>query len=228
MARYDPSNGADRHRLAIIDVEDPSRPSVLNEGVFEGGINIFSGFDGTLMYSTWSLHAQGADDYKAIVHDLTDPSHPVELGRGNVTLGLRVSGATQFLTDGSLVFAAPSEGVYVMPLHCFQGVCIGDVGPDDDPSVRSSGQFVRVSPNPLNPSTSVSFSSSRGGAASLYVYTLSGRRVTTLVDGRVDAGTHVVTWNGRDDAGSFVASGVYVFRLSIAGRNVSARGTLLE
>jgi flagellar hook assembly protein FlgD len=51
------------------------------------------------------------------------------------------------------------------------------------------------------------------GEVLLEVYTLTGRRVATLVNGSIGAGSHQVTWDGKDSSGRDVASGVYYYRV---------------
>ncbi|MBN2564611.1 MAG: nuclear transport factor 2 family protein [Candidatus Eisenbacteria bacterium] len=70
-------------------------------------------------------------------------------------------------------------------------------------------------PNPFNPTTTIAFEVPDGGArVSLEVYDVSGRLVRTLVDGHEPAGTRTVTWDGRDDEGQPVASGIYFSRMT--------------
>ncbi len=75
-------------------------------------------------------------------------------------------------------------------------------------------------PNPFNPSTTISFSLPAPGHATLAVYDIAGRKVRTLVSGPMTAGEHAVAWDGRDDGGKPVASGVYLTRL-VAGERVA-------
>jgi|GEM_PF-892319 len=87
------------------------------------------------------------------------------------------------------------------------------VVPTSAPPQRSSGRIERVAPNPFNPRTVIEFSLDRRQPVQLVVHDLRGRRVRTFDRGRLDAGTHRVIWNGTDDDGSEVASGVYLVRL---------------
>jgi hypothetical protein len=67
------------------------------------------------------------------------------------------------------------------------------------------------------------------GRVSLSVYDLSGRRVRTLIGGEAyGAGRHPVLWDGRDDAGRPVGSGVYLYRLAVDGQSKQARGIVLR
>jgi hypothetical protein len=69
-------------------------------------------------------------------------------------------------------------------------------------------------PNPFNPSTTIRYDMpADGGAVTLRIYDVSGRLVRTLVDGPQAAGQKQVTWNGKDDLGRSVVSGVYFYRL---------------
>ena len=68
-------------------------------------------------------------------------------------------------------------------------------------------------PNPFNSSTVVSFVLPAAGEVELVVYNLSGQRVATLARGHRAAGSYRVTWDGTDEQGRALASGVYVYRL---------------
>ena len=71
-----------------------------------------------------------------------------------------------------------------------------------------------VGPNPFSPSTMVSYVVSKPGRVTLEIYDVRGARVATLVDSNVGVGFHSMTWNGRDDSGKPVGSGVYFGLLS--------------
>lgn len=83
-------------------------------------------------------------------------------------------------------------------------------------------------PNPFNPSTRLVFDTPRGGRVRLAVYDLSGRLVRLLVDESRDAGRHEVTWDGTDDRGQKVGSGVYVGRMEADGWRAARRMTLVK
>jgi hypothetical protein len=84
------------------------------------------------------------------------------------------------------------------------------------------------SPNPFNPVTRIAFSVPAATEAELSVYDISGRLVATLVSGEVDAGPHETVWNGTNEAGEPVASGVYFSRLMALGEEHSAKMVLLK
>ena len=84
-------------------------------------------------------------------------------------------------------------------------------------------------PNPFNPDTRIAFTVPGGARrASLEVYDVKGRLITTLHDGPVDGGRQVVRWMGRDEHGADVASGVYFVRLEADGDRSYRKMTLLK
>jgi len=68
-------------------------------------------------------------------------------------------------------------------------------------------------PNPFNPQTTIPYDVPKTGAVCLSIHTLTGQQIRTLVDGERSAGSFSVVWDGRDDAGRDVASGVYLCRM---------------
>jgi hypothetical protein len=83
-------------------------------------------------------------------------------------------------------------------------------------------------PNPFNPSTTISFTLAERERVTIAIYDASGRRVRTLVDESRDLGTYEVRWDGRDDAGAAVGSGVYFYRLSAGKYSDSKKMVLLK
>jgi hypothetical protein len=81
-------------------------------------------------------------------------------------------------------------------------------------------------PNPFNPSTTLRFSLPQAGEAELSVFDLMGQRVATLIHGPQEAGAHLLQWDGRDEQGRELASGVYLYRLQ-TGAQVETRKLLL-
>ena len=95
------------------------------------------------------------------------------------------------------------------------------------PTAPSGFRLNPPAPNPFNPSTRVSFTLDAAGTADLSVYDLQGRRVRRLLNGPLPAGEHVLTWNGRDDAGRRAPGGFYLVRLTTPGLAPVSRKVVL-
>ena len=83
-------------------------------------------------------------------------------------------------------------------------------------------------PNPFNPATTISFSLFRDGAVELVIYDASGRHVRNLVTGELPAGGHTVVWDGTNDRGRPVASGIYFARLGYSGGRATQKLVLIR
>lgn len=84
-------------------------------------------------------------------------------------------------------------------------------------------------PNPFNPLTEIRFAVGREPArACIRIYDLQGRLVRTLVDEVFQPGIRTVTWRGRTDGGGEAASGVYFYRLEVAGEVFNRKMLLVK
>ena len=83
-------------------------------------------------------------------------------------------------------------------------------------------------PNPFNPQTTVEYSLPSNGRTLLTVYNLAGQKVRTLVDRHVESGGHSVVWDGTDDTGRAVSTGLYLTRLSSGDMTVMGKMVLLK
>lgn len=85
-----------------------------------------------------------------------------------------------------------------------------------------------AAPNPFNPATSVKYSLRKGGEVSVRIFSLDGRLVKTLVEGPATAGTHEVLWDGRDNGGNSVRSGMYFVKTTSGGESAIFKLSLLK
>jgi hypothetical protein len=81
-------------------------------------------------------------------------------------------------------------------------------------------------PNPFNPSTTIEFTLQTPGKTTIVIYDIMGRKIRQLVTGQLSPGLHSILWDGRDDSGRAVSSGVY-FALLTMGKSVAVRKMLL-
>jgi len=87
-------------------------------------------------------------------------------------------------------------------------------------------RLMQNSPNPFGPATRIAFSLPHAANVEMSVYDVRGREVARLADGEMDAGAHEITWDGVDNRGRKVASGIYYYRL-VADTEVLTRKMVL-
>ncbi len=83
-------------------------------------------------------------------------------------------------------------------------------------------------PNPFNPSTNISFGLPSATTVHLYIYNILGRKVKTLASGTYEAGMHVIVWDGTNDAGEVVSSGLYFYRMETPEFTTTKKVVLLK
>ena len=165
-------------------------------------------------------------DYKqgVLVHSLAESSmelalegewHPdpsltfqdtwYEMERGEVMLR---AGETLVLLPGSLPVDENEE----------PGNDDADInGGSSVPQTHKDSLFGAAFPNPFNPQVTIPFSLELPGHVRAEIFDLRGRRVASLVDEVFSAGAHELKWQGRDDRGSDLSSGVYFLRIDGGG-----------
>jgi aminopeptidase N len=111
----------------------------------------------------------------------------------------------------------------------------GDIDPDTwilrdvvppEPLIPERAELDQNYPNPFNSGTTITIRIPGRVHGALRIYDVLGRRVATIVDGTLDAGSLTVRWEGKDDSGTPAASGVYFARLETAS-TTAVRGLLL-
>lgn len=100
------------------------------------------------------------------------------------------------------------------------------VGIDDPQEIPQNFDLKQNYPNPFNPTTVIGYSLSVDRFTTLTVYDILGRTVRTLVNERQQAGNYSVNWDGRNNSGRAVSSGIYFYRLQ-AGEFMRTRRMLM-
>ena len=90
-------------------------------------------------------------------------------------------------------------------------------GIGDPPGAGLSASLGHPYPNPFNPATTIPFTLVKAARIRLTIYNALGQRVRVLFDGERPAGPQAHTWDGRDDGGRSVSSGVYLVELDVGG-----------
>ena len=99
----------------------------------------------------------------------------------------------------------------------------------DDPTVSPVTNMLNQNyPNPFNPETTISFDMPKTANANLSVYNVKGQLVKTLHNGIANFGRNTVVWNGTDNNGNKVTSGLYFYRLTTDGKVETRKMMLMK
>ena len=158
--------------------------------------------------------------YKAGVKivDISNPEDPVEIGGydtfpDSLDQSALYTGAWSvypFFPSGKIIIGDMVSGMFVIDLASPQTDVAPEIGTPLDFSLKQNY------PNPFNPSTTIEYSIRATTTMSLTIYNSIGRSIATLERGEQQPGTYRVRWDGTDDRGRPVSSGVYFCRLATA------------
>jgi hypothetical protein len=206
----------------------------------DGGVEFFS--NGSLQNTSWAI--MDGNPWTPLGVPVNANLDLVGTGKGSSTpFGLssaawhdNASDGNNGISDEQWIYDGLADDDYIALLHknlsdnaSFWSVSQAITVPvTDAPSSGRAAALGAAHPNPFNPSTTISYSLSQAGNAQLIVYDLAGHRVKTLVSGHVDGGRHEARWDGRNDQGRRVASGVYLYRLVTGGFSETRRMVLLK
>jgi len=146
------------------------------------------------------------------------------------------------MEDGYCIQPTPDNGYIVVGFTDSFGEGVTDcylvkLGPDpvlptdvnDEPNSLLPDFALRQNyPNPFNPSTQIEFELQRRSITRLTVYNILGQQVRNLVNAELSAGQHRITWDGSDDAGDLVSTGIYFYRIEAEGFTESRKMVLLK
>ncbi|MDD2229209.1 MAG: C25 family cysteine peptidase [Candidatus Cloacimonetes bacterium] len=149
-------------------------------------------------------------------YDFTEPhlSQNYYLPAGeSVTINVNFTPSAMTLYNGELVITSddPETSIAIVVLTGSGGtVANSDLVSPLQTSLL--GNF----PNPFNPSTTIQFSLKEQSPVNMEIYNISGQKVRSLVKGIMPSGTHNIHWNGQDNSGKAVSSGVYFIKMDSA------------
>ncbi|MBI3765399.1 MAG: hypothetical protein HY277_02710 [Ignavibacteriales bacterium] len=121
-------------------------------------------------------------------------------------------GTLAFSPDERYLFAGAASARGIKPMGIYRRDIITEVSTEIE-QVPTSFHLFQNYPNPFNPSTTISYILKERGAVRLTMYSLFGQRITTLIDEKQVGGYHSVVWNGADEKGNPVSTGVYLLRM---------------
>jgi hypothetical protein len=120
------------------------------------------------------------------------------------------------------------EPVDVMDSDAHADIQFSVTSVGDDQQLPKETSLAQNYPNPFNATTLISFELAQPGNVELNVYNIVGQKVATLIDGKFEAGSFSITWDGRDQSGNVVTSGMYYYRLEANGQTETMKMTLLK
>jgi hypothetical protein len=120
--------------------------------------------------------------------------------------------------DGGRIMFAELEITFPLP----------DVSANNDVVTPVASMLQQNYPNPFNPTTTISFNMPKTGNVNLSVYNVKGQLVKTLVNSTQTAGSNSVVWNGDDNSGSSVTSGIYFYKVTTNGKSETRKMMLMK
>ena len=244
---FDLSTAFNAANFADLDVQEIVPPDTVNKDDLRGGFIGDGDNDGrkevytlsrdlTTVFATEWVGDRGGDvtdpfNYQttALYNSKTD--HPdLNIQFSNVKVG-------DFDGDGpnhmDVVFTSPNNehlgqgpSIFVMEFNSSGTPVFVDF---DTPSTIPESYVLRQNyPNPFNPSTNIVYELPVGAKVKLEIYNIVGQKIKTLVDKDQPIGLHQIQWDGTDDKGLKVSSGVYIYRLKAGTFNESRRMLLLK
>ncbi len=150
---------------------------------------------------------------------------PNESGTINVTFDASELPVGMYTGSIQIITNDPDHQSVSVP--CTLQVVRTDIAENDGalPAVFSLAQNY---PNPFNPTTEISFGLPTAGPVKLEIFDIVGRKVKTLVNREMAAGVHKVIWDGRNEEGGSVGSGIYFYRLSSGDNSIARKMVMLK
>lgn len=149
-------------------------------------------------------------------YDISAPQTPVLIDRYAWNLS-----TSDMWVNGNLLYTA--NGAYGLNIHDLNLVSV-----DDPVQVPPSVFQMRNYPNPFNPETMISYILPASGKVSLEIFNSRGQLVRSMLHQEQLAGEHSLIWNGKDDSGHSVASGLYLCRIACNGTHETRKMLLLK
>jgi hypothetical protein len=123
-------------------------------------------------------------------------------------------------------------GTYTLTSNEYGDVFVAKLSPgtpvEDEFNPSAASFALSVNPNPFNPETTIAYTLPAAGSVSLEIYNSRGQLVRSLLLQEQSAGEHSLIWNGKDDSGHSVASGLYLCRIACNGKLETRKMLLLK
>ena len=191
-----------------------------------------SDFDGKYIFGDWSYSFSESEGLLFVATPVDDGRWPMQTlhleGREEEELHEYLLGFGQDNDGEVYVLTTEMSGPTGNTGKVYRLVAPTDVASESESEIPERITLHQNFPNPFNPSTTIRFDIAAAADVSVVVFDVLGREIATLVDRRIAAGSHSVTWDGLSDAGRAVPSGTYVVRVQSGDERSSRTMTLIK
>jgi flagellar hook assembly protein FlgD len=97
------------------------------------------------------------------------------------------------------------------------------VGNEEVTTVIKSFKLLQNFPNPFNPSTTIEYQIPAVGVVEIKIFSVNGQLVKTFLATHASSGSYTVTWDGKNETGQFVTSGLYIYQVSFSNSVVAKK-----
>jgi len=204
--------------IFVYNISDPSNPQRVGQfGDPDATVhNLFVIGD----YAVTSYYSAGFR-----VFDVSDPVNPVVVDEYDTALSSRGGawGVYPFAPSGMIYVSDIQNGLYLFEV---QGITSSET--DSDGQQPESFALFKNYPNPFNPETVISYQLADKVQVRLDIYNSLGQKIRSLEDEEKGSGFYEITWDGSNDSGATVPTGVYFYRLKTNNFSATKRMLLLK
>ncbi len=186
------------------------------------------GLPGTLLAQSQYSVSQDTEGWKymGLTEDIVVPDGDFYIGTQETTLNSLLG---LDMSSSGFSYKDTGQGWILIPvgeimLHPFVQSTVAN----DDAVLPPPALDLSNYPNPFNPETTISYTLPVSGSVSLDIYNSRGQLVRSLINEELPAGAHALVWNGRDDFGKGVASGLYLCRIACNGQQETRKLLLIK
>lgn len=170
---------------------------------FEIEVNYLSGDSWILLDTTYMYSLEAGESY-------------------NISVPISSTGLTNTTVIAELIFENNTGPDVIVPVTMI-------VNDSLSVALEIISEITQISnhPNPFNPSTTIEFSIHSDSQIVLSIHNVKGQKIKTIIQNEYTKGSHSIVWDGDDESGEFVGSGIYLYKLSVNGKTEAIKKCLL-